>query len=497
MPGGSRRDRVRRRELIAGTTAGLIASSLPSVLSGCTYRSRHDETAVAGDDDHGADSGADASVGGQGGDGQTMLDSGSAGAGGAGGSGPDATVDAGPPSCADLWQRYRVVDFQVVHAILTRNINGIALPPRYTGRPQPELPWLTEPPCQCYEASTLGEYVLGDGETSLALLGSPPYRLPDAPGDPTFAWNNDELLEHVALINGLYPGRVLAQAAVMPNDRIELQLEMMTRLAPHVAAWTVFTEWSPTAGGDGFFLDEGVGPAMIAKAIELGVPIISVNKGKALWPGSPIELSSPRDIGPAASMFSEARIVVCNAAFEHGLDSEQTSAPDPERPDADLGWGRGVGEWPEGPYEEQDESVLQKYPLTRGVNSLIKSLRDSNIGPNGTRLDETFGPLTNVYVTPGTGWPRLISRPEEAMHFWGKLLKHVGEDRVLWGTVSPEFGPSRVIIEEFRKFEISEELQAVYGYPALTQARKEKILRGNALRLLAETGQTIARCDAN
>jgi hypothetical protein len=236
---------------------------------------------------------------------------------------------------------------------------------------------------------------------------------------------------------------------------------------------------------------------MIERALELSVPIISVNKGKALWQDKPITFSSPRDIGPAASMFPDARIVVCNAGFEHGLGAEQTSAPDPERPDADLGWGAGVGEWPEGPYEEHDESVIQKYPLVRGVNSLITSLRAAGIGPNGTRLDETLGPRTHVYVTSGTGWPRLISRPEEAMHFWGKLLLHVGEDRVLWGTVSPEFGPSRVIIEAFRSFEISTELQERYGYPALTPAIKAKILGGNALQLLAETGQTLARCEAD
>jgi predicted TIM-barrel fold metal-dependent hydrolase len=500
--GRSRKDRLGRRELLAGTTAGLIASTLPSVLSGCAQKTIKDRSLPDGEDESIAGVGGDsaAGAGGSGGDDVSVqVDSGSAGSGGGSQHVPDAALEPEPPRCADMGERDRVIDFQATHAILRSNPLGQPLIPDYLGRPRPHLPWLTEPACDCYDAATLGQYMLGDGQTSLAVLGSFPYALPDEPSGPTFVWNNDELLEHVKTIDAQYPGRVLAQAAVMPNDRLDLQLEMMERLAPHVAAWKVYTEWSPTSGGEGFFLHEGGGPAMIAKAIELGVPIIAVRKGKGAWHGASLEHSSPRDIGPAANLFPEAHLVVCDAAFEHGLDFGQTSAPDATRPDEDLGWGRGVGEWPEGPYEEHDVSVIEKYPLARGVNSLIKSLRDAGIGPNGSRLPGMPGPsvFTHVYVTSGAAWPNLISRPEEAMHFWGKLLLHVGEERVLWGSASPEFGTPGVIIEAFRNFEISAELQERYGYPALTPAVKAKILGGNAARMFVETGRYVARCEGS
>lgn len=491
-------DRIKRRKLLAGTTAGLVASALPSMLSGCSHRTLEDRSAEPSQGDASAGAGGSSGAAGSGGPGDAAarpLDAGDAGAGGAASQQDGSTlVDAGSPSCAEMGQRDRVIDFQATSAIMKSNPLGFPSQPALF-RPDPKsLPWLTEPFCECYNAETLGAYLLADGGTSIAFLAGLPYALPDEPGGATFAWNNDDLLEHVAEMDARYPGRILAHPVVMPNDRLELQLEMMERLAPRAAAWKVFTEWTPTAGGAGSFLHEGGGPAVIAKAIDLGVPIIAVEKGKTFL-STALEHSSPRDVGPAANMFPDARIVVCNAAFEHGLDHSQTSAPDLERPDEDLGWGRGVGEWPEGPYEENDPSVMEKYPLSRGVNSLIKSLRDAGIGPNGSRLDGAEGPLTHVYVTPGSGWPSLISRPEEAMHFWGKLLLHVGEDRVLWGTASPDFGPPRLILEEFRRFEIGDELRERYGYPALTPAVKAKILGGNALRMLAETGRELERCE--
>ena len=58
----------------------------------------------------------------------------------------------------------------------------------------------------------------------------------------------------------------------------------------------------------------------------------------------------------------------------------------------------------------------------------------------------------------------------------GKLLKRLGEDRVLWETDSVWYGPQQTQIMAFRAFEISAEYQDRYGYPALTDAIKAKIL---------------------
>lgn len=168
--------------------------------------------------------------------------------------------------------------------------------------------------------------------------------------------------------------------------------------------------------------------------------------------------------------------IVQHAAFEHGFAAGQSSDPDRAQPAADLGWGVGVGRWPEGPYDEDDVAVQARYPLTRGVNSLIKSLRDQRIGPG-----------SNVYVSLDAVWAHLITRPTEAAHVLGKLLLHVGEDNILWATDGVIYGGPRPQIAAFRAFQIPADLRARYGYPELTPERKAKIFGLNAARLFCLT----------
>jgi len=59
----------------------------------------------------------------------------------------------------------------------------------------------------------------------------------------------------------------------------------------------------------------------------------------------------------------------------------------------------------------------------------------------------------------------------------------VGEDNVLWGTDSIWYGSPQDQIQAFRAFSISPELQEAYGYPALTDDVKSKILWRNAAAL--------------
>jgi hypothetical protein len=76
-----------------------------------------------------------------------------------------------------------------------------------------------------------------------------------------------------------------------------------------------------------------------------------------------------------------------------------------------------------------------------------------------------------------------MKRPDEAAHVLGKLLKHLGEDRILWGTDAIWFGSPQDQIQAFRAFEITPEYQERYGYPALTAERKAKIFGLNAARV--------------
>jgi predicted TIM-barrel fold metal-dependent hydrolase len=83
----------------------------------------------------------------------------------------------------------------------------------------------------------------------------------------------------------------------------------------------------------------------------------------------------------------------------------------------------------------------------------------------------------------GTTWFRVMREPDQAAHVLGKLLAHLGEDNVVWGTDSIWYGSPQPQIDAFRAFTISEEFQERFGYPPLTDAVKAKVLGLNGARV--------------
>jgi predicted TIM-barrel fold metal-dependent hydrolase len=118
------------------------------------------------------------------------------------------------------------------------------------------------------------------------------------------------------------------------------------------------------------------------------------------------------------------------------------------------------------------EGPFQNGPESRGTDTLIKSLLDHNVGVG-----------SNVFSEIGASWRYLMKDPDQAAHFIGKLLLHVGEDNVVWGTDCLLFGAPQDQIQAFQSFQISTEFQEKYGYPALTQAIRAKIFGRNSARL--------------
>jgi predicted TIM-barrel fold metal-dependent hydrolase len=103
---------------------------------------------------------------------------------------------------------------------------------------------------------------------------------------------------------------------------------------------------------------------------------------------------------------------------------------------------------------------------------LLTSLQGAGIGPN-----------SNVYAELGSTWFNLTRNLDAAAHVLGKLLLHLGPERILWGTDSIWYGTPQGQIDAFRAFTISEQFQEQFGYPALTEDAKRLILGGNAARL--------------
>lgn len=521
----SRREGIDRREFLASSCGTATALYMINLVNGCSSgKDQAPNNNIAGQSGGGSggsgggSSGAGGSGGGSSGSGGMGagssgmggggggMNGGSGAGGGGGGTGgfniPDCAME--DPEIADAalgnGGNELIIDMQSHFANTETNPTGASFLQSFVGQiNRSRYPWLVRTEgCEtmmsgtaCFNRLEYVNQIMMGSDTTIGVLSGISYSLGASGGDQDALFavlTNTDLIDGVNKLEADFPRRMLSHAMVMPNDRLDVQLAMMDRLSNQYTNWKTYPPWTGTfSTGVGYWLDDpAVGGAMIQRGIDLGSPIFCIHKGFPLSSFSPV-YTDPKDVGPAALMFPNAYFVIYHSAFEHGLAAGDSTSPAVM---SDVGWGPGVGQWPEGPYNEDYEDDMAmatantpgSYPLNRGVNSLIWSLRKAGIGPNGTSTNG--GPTTNVYAECGGVWPNLmLGRQEEAMHYWGKLLKYIGEDRIVWGTDCLWFGSPQPVIEAFRAFEISQEFQDRYGYPALTKERKAKILGINAALL--------------
>jgi predicted TIM-barrel fold metal-dependent hydrolase len=253
--------------------------------------------------------------------------------------------------------------------------------------------------------------------------------------NPTPVDYADEARGIVAAIGG-EGARALIHGGVFPQE--PGAIEAMDAMAERhrVEAWKLYPQYG--ANGRGIFLDRSDDAnRFFERARALNVKIVAVHKGVPL-PGLDYDYSSPRDMGPAAVANPDLTFLVYHGGFEGGKV--------------------------EGPYNPDNPE---------GVDRLIKSHQDAGLRRN----------QGNLYAETGSLWRYFMSRPDEAAHVIGKLLRYFGEERIMWGTDSIWYGSPQDQIQAFRAFRISEEYQERYGYPALTDATRRKIFGLNGARV--------------
>jgi predicted TIM-barrel fold metal-dependent hydrolase len=295
----------------------------------------------------------------------------------------------------------------------------------------------------CFAVDRFLELVFAESDTSVAVLSAIP--APSSRSGPLSIDVMERARDVAERVCGT--GRLLIQGQAVPNQgSLDALYADMDDLAGNhrIAAWKVYTH----APGPGWRLDRGAGVAFVERAVALDVPIISVHKGFS--GGS--EFASPADVGPAAKANPGARFVVYHSGYEGGVT--------------------------EGPYTGATAGV--------GINRLITSMRAAGVGPGA-----------NVYAELGSTWFNVMRDPTQAAHVLGKLLRYVGEDNVVWGTDSIWYGSPQGQIQALRSFSISTELQERFGYPALTDAVKAKILGRNAAALYGVDPDGAARCQVD
>lgn len=307
-------------------------------------------------------------------------------------------------------------------------------------------------PLTCFTVSAYFLEMFARSDTSMSIISALPSQVEGA-------LPVDEMARAVDMATRIgCDGRVLMHGGAYPHrGPIEAALSAMddVRAGYDIAAWKIYT-MTPT--DNHFYFDDHdpsrpqIGQRFIDHVREIGPAIICTHKGLSGIVGSTPELADPKDIGPAAAANPDVAFVVYHSGFEPG---------------------RGVG-----PYDPAD-------PAPQGVDRLIRSLETSGLGPN-----------SNVYAELGGTWWFLMGNPAEAAHVLGKLLKHVGEDRVVWGTDSIWFGTPQDQIQAMRTFEISAEFQERFGYPALTPEIKAKIFGLSSAELYGIEPIT-GRCEVN
>jgi hypothetical protein len=283
----------------------------------------------------------------------------------------------------------------------------------------------------CYSRDHFLRAVFLESDTDIAVLSA----LAEVPRNNPLTI--EEAVRTREQIDRAGPGRLQLHGIVVPNGGpLPEQIDGMQALAERhrVAAWKLYPVWGP--GGRGYWLDGPLGTAVLDQARKLGVKTVAVHKGITL-PGMDSTFSQCRDIGPVARRYPDLTFLVYHAGVEF-----------------DVG---------EGPYD---------VGRALGLDSLIRSLQENDLRPG-----------SNVYADLGAVWKILMRDPDQAAHLLGKLLLHLGEDRVLWGTDSIWFGSPQDQIEAFRAFEITPQLRERHGYPALTREVKRKILGLNAARV--------------
>ena len=293
-------------------------------------------------------------------------------------------------------------------------------------------------PRDCFGVDRFVDAVFARSETAAAVLSAVP--APDAFTGELSVEVMDQARRKVAQAVG--GGRLLIHGLVAPTHKpLAAALDDMATVAEKfkVEGWKAYT-----GSGPGWRLDDDVGRAVLQKTVELGIPRIAIHKG--ISGNAPF--ASPADMGPAAKAFPTVQFAAYHSGWEPGVT--------------------------EGPFTEATAD--------QGTNRLVASLRRAGVAPNST-----------VYAELGSTWFNLMRSPNEAAHVLGKLLVAVGEDRVIWGTDSIWYGSPQGQIDAFRSFTISTEIQERFGYPALTDEIKAKILGRNVAHLYDLDLASIAR----
>ena len=291
-----------------------------------------------------------------------------------------------------------------------------------------------------------------DSATVTAVISA----LPSAP-DITQPLPVAGAAETVELVNRMARSqRCVMHAFVMPNrgatsrsspgakpryqeEEFDLMEERAGLYRGILRGWKLYPSWGDVPYASGWFFDDHIGMATLERVLEIhratGMPpVVAAHKG-FVFPGFDYQTAACRDVGPAARQYPDVRFLIYHSGY----------VAEPVRPY---------------PGDDRADSAAL------GIDGLIKSLRENHwdagsFVPPGLE----HGNSPNVFAELGGTWLLNMGNPDRAGHLIGKLVRHVGPRRVVWGTDSLFFGSPQSQIVALRALELTEEAKALYHLP--------------------------------
>jgi predicted TIM-barrel fold metal-dependent hydrolase len=284
-----------------------------------------------------------------------------------------------------------------------------------------------------YDIGTEGAYVKQvflESETTMSIISG----VPAAANDPEILLPIDKMVGTRDNVNAKAgTQRMLSHGLVAPNDPRNLEMMEWQAKDLKIDSWKMYTAdgirgGKPTGGhyGGWWLDDQKVAFPMYEKARKLGIKNLCIHKGLAvIWFDD--RFCRLHDLEPAALANPDLNFIIYHSGYP----------------------------W---------------------IDDLVNITR--------FKRNPALNVANNVYAELGSTFAMTVTgAPTECAHILGKLVTHMGADRILWGSDSVWWGSPQWQIDAFRRFQIPEDIQKGYGYKPLTDKDKELILGLNAARV--------------
>jgi predicted TIM-barrel fold metal-dependent hydrolase len=291
----------------------------------------------------------------------------------------------------------------------------------------------------CTSPNTYIQKIFEMSDTTVAVLSGLPSTI--GPNGDVSDFSNEEMQASRDRVNraaqaapfGPYAERMVAHCQIMPVENPGPNAELMMKAKTRdTRGWKCYP---PTEGG--WFLHEH--PEFIETARMLDEKLVCVHKGFPFEGWSRVHADPGPDVGRIALMFPDVSFVIYHSAFDSGHM--------------------------EGPYDPNPD------PQDGGTDRLSKVVKDNNLMGK------------NVYAEMGSTWNMLMRDMMAAQHYLGKMLTHLGPDRIVWGSECVWFGCPQPQIEMMKAFKMDPDFAAMYGYPDYTDEIRRKVFGYNGAPL--------------